>query len=624
MPAEAEPEADSTAYISMEEHQRVMRDLKQQHEDAKYAKHVQQVAYEHELVESQQTTAERCTVALARLLECLSHKELGGPTVDNPKRRGSWKCTLRAASGKFFFILRDLLNENVEQIRDPKPATVEPEQGPSTTKIGNEMHRMLKGQKSKDKWTDEHTQLLDRRITNRLSFGGVPYGQTASSDERRIDSEEAFYGTTSSVDKLLQRRLNPLVVDVPPPVRPADSKLTLPSFWSDDTRRLGAAHNLVECSADELSGLKAIVEQTFIPRVTVDRTELDPMPSKLEVLNAHRSENPALWDAYERKRRSVTTKVGTNDMGMCVVPATAGISSFLERRLCSQTNVANTQLLLHGTNSVSGRSILNSGLRIDMVGANRPGNADPMFGPGIYLAERSSKADEYAHDGPNLDGIYYLIVCRAILGRVLSSSEPGDFSAEIREGPYDSVMGDRERAVGTYREFIFYDEASVYPEFLVQYRRVCDEDRQARNLECEAADEAGGHREVFVSSASGGRSSQRLRGDSERRGGIPPRNLDSAKRAGRSLVSKKNFEFEATIEKPDGAKYGVSVDPQTLRINDIQPYGLIAEWNARQRGTKIQLGDIIVSINGVADPKGMLQELREAEISQLKLQRMRL
>jgi hypothetical protein len=48
-------------------------------------------------------------------------------------------------------------------------------------------------------------------------------------------------------------------------VRPADSKLTLPSFWSDDTRRLGSAHNLVECSADELSGLKAIVKQTFIP-----------------------------------------------------------------------------------------------------------------------------------------------------------------------------------------------------------------------------------------------------------------------------------------------------------------------------------------------------------------------
>ena len=128
-----------------------------------------------------------------------------------------------------------------------------------------------------------------------------------------------------------------------------------------------------------------------------------------------------------------------------------------------------------------------------MVGANRPGNAEPMFGPGIYLAERSNKADEYAHDGPNLDGICYLIVCRAILGRVLSSSEPGDFSAEIREGPYDSVMGDRERAVETYRGFIFYDEASVYPEFLVQYRRVYDEDRQARNLECEAADEAGGH-----------------------------------------------------------------------------------------------------------------------------------
>jgi len=192
-------------------------------------------------------------------------------------------------------------------------------------------------------------------------------------------------------------------------------------------------------------------------------------------------------------------------------------------------------------------------------------------------------------------------------------------------------MGDRERAVGTYREFIFYDEASVYPEFLVRYRRVCN---NAPEAECEVADDASGHRAetpasgsagcAMMSSASGGRDGQRLRGDSERRRGIPPRDMNSARRAGRPPVSEKDFEFEAVIEKPNGAKYGANVDPQTLRINDIQLYGLIAEWNARQRGTKIQQGDIIVSINGVTDPKGVLRELREAEFSQLKLQRMRL
>ncbi len=99
--------------------------------------------------------------------------------------------------------------------------------------------------------------------------------------------------------------------------------------------------------------------------------------------------------------------------------------------------------------------------------------------------------------------------------------------------------------------------------------------------------------------------------------------MNSARRAGRPPVSEKDFEFEAVIEKPDGAKYGVNVDPRTLKINDIQLFGLIAEWNARQEGIKIQPGDIIVFINGVTDPKGMLQELREAEFSRLKLHRMR-
>ncbi|CAE7744606.1 Tiparp, partial [Symbiodinium sp. CCMP2456] len=35
----------------------------------------------------------------------------------------------------------------------------------------------------------------------------------------------------------------------------------------------------------------------------------------------------------------------------------------------------------------------------------------------------------------------------------------------------DCVVGDRESKVGTYREFIFFDERQVYPEYAVIYRR---------------------------------------------------------------------------------------------------------------------------------------------------------
>jgi len=39
-------------------------------------------------------------------------------------------------------------------------------------------------------------------------------------------------------------------------------------------------------------------------------------------------------------------------------------------------------------------------------------------------------------------------------------------------GAYHSVLGDREHARGTFREFIVYDDNQVYPEFLLWYRRL--------------------------------------------------------------------------------------------------------------------------------------------------------
>ena len=40
---------------------------------------------------------------------------------------------------------------------------------------------------------------------------------------------------------------------------------------------------------------------------------------------------------------------------------------------------------------------------------------------------------------------------------------------------YDSVLGDRVSAVGTYKEFVFYEEQAIYPEYLVLYNRLYSE-----------------------------------------------------------------------------------------------------------------------------------------------------
>ena len=92
-----------------------------------------------------------------------------------------------------------------------------------------------------------------------------------------------------------------------------------------------------------------------------------------------------------------------------------------------------------------------------------------MFGAGVYLAESSTKADEYARDdmGGEYDGLYAVLVCRAILGRSYVTEKAGDFSDQVLSGEYHHVLGDREKAVGTFREFIFFHEASIYPEYAV-------------------------------------------------------------------------------------------------------------------------------------------------------------
>ena len=43
---------------------------------------------------------------------------------------------------------------------------------------------------------------------------------------------------------------------------------------------------------------------------------------------------------------------------------------------------------------------------------------------------------------------------------------------EVLYGPYDSVLGDREKCRGTYKEFVIYDADQVYPAYVVKYRRI--------------------------------------------------------------------------------------------------------------------------------------------------------
>ena len=65
-----------------------------------------------------------------------------------------------------------------------------------------------------------------------------------------------------------------------------------------------------------------------------------------------------------------------------------------------------------------------------------------------------------------------MVACRAVMGRPFVEKNPGNYSKKVTSGAFDVVLGDREAAVGTFREFIFFHEESIYQEYALFYRRV--------------------------------------------------------------------------------------------------------------------------------------------------------
>merc|ERR1712019_108384 len=107
-----------------------------------------------------------------------------------------------------------------------------------------------------------------------------------------------------------------------------------------------------------------------------------------------------------------------------------------------------------------------------------------MFGYGIYLAECVSKSDEYARDdnGGTYPGLLALLVCRSLVGKPYIVQDAGDHINEAKAACCDCVVGDREAKVGTYREFVFFDERQVLPEYAVIYRRIYDQNKVPSQL----------------------------------------------------------------------------------------------------------------------------------------------
>lgn len=183
------------------------------------------------------------------------------------------------------------------------------------------------------------------------------------------------------------------------------------------------------------------------------------VPKGCRVTNVLRVENHASYNKTWRRKQEVRAR--RREVERTFQTTTTGKLNKLEADV-------NEVYLFHGTSPQAADSIARTDFRI----ANAGSSTGMMFGPGIYLAENSSKSDEYAKEGEGVFvGQYAMLICRSVAGKVLTVTDAGDYSGKVTSQEYDSVCGDRLSAVGTFREMVFYQEDAVYAEYIVIYVR---------------------------------------------------------------------------------------------------------------------------------------------------------
>merc|ERR1712003_450864 len=118
-------------------------------------------------------------------------------------------------------------------------------------------------------------------------------------------------------------------------------------------------------------------------------------------------------------------------------------------------------IVFHGAPLEACKGICATDFRTDKAGSGAANGRRPLYGWGVYFAERSTKADEYARD--NGGGVFTMLVCKFVGGHALHWTGDGIGSRDFKEkfvdaGIHHSVFGDRnEKHLSPFNEIIAYD-----------------------------------------------------------------------------------------------------------------------------------------------------------------------
>lgn len=255
----------------------------------------------------------------------------------------------------------------------------------------------------------------------------------------------------------------------------ADTVRSIPSapqYWNNsELRSLGVS--AVQCEWFEgAAALKNMLLRTAMHDVCDGRDGTFCVETIRDV-RVWRVENPLLWKQYQNKADEMATRhelrcpespeITCPKLRPPVAAHHAGFEDGLPARLKqnSLNDALNEAFLWHGTKPGFTNMITQDGFD------ERVTNLEGMFGAGLYFAEDSCKAGQYA--SKDTRGSHWLILSRVLLGCVHHTCEP---MPRIRRAPAscDSVVFSPNHTVGHHREFVTYDRFQAYPEYIVEVR----------------------------------------------------------------------------------------------------------------------------------------------------------
>eukprot|EP00392_Amoebophrya_sp_AT5.2_P009465 g9493.t1 len=239
------------------------------------------------------------------------------------------------------------------------------------------------------------------------------------------------------------------------------------------------------CEPPVVEGVQRMLDETWKSTSTRDRRRLAAriggsarIPTRLEVGFVARVENTHLWERYAKLRSSMLQLAKGPDLKIPPHKPTPLSTRSWEAAGLPQPELfspLNEFLFFHGTSPSAADSIANEGFRIAYAGKH----GGSMYGAGIYASESCTKADEYSHDEWLEDDRYCaMLVVRAIAARVYYTADPrpdGQYIETLcKFNRFDSVLGDREKARDTFKEWVFFKPEQVYTEYIIRYKRRFD------------------------------------------------------------------------------------------------------------------------------------------------------